>query len=58
LEGGPKEGKWEFSLEGGKLRGVFVIFRMKGKKKEWLLIKKKDGLEERGFELKPVIKKK
>lgn len=39
--GGIKEGKMEFSLDGRRLRGDFVLLRMKGKEKEWLLIKKK-----------------
>lgn len=34
--------KVTFSLEGRKLRGGFTLRRMKGKEKEWLLIKKKD----------------
>ena len=60
LGGGPDEGKWEFSLEGEKLKGVFVIFRMhglmKGKDGQWLIIKKKDGLEQPGFILEAVLK--
>jgi bifunctional non-homologous end joining protein LigD len=49
--GSPGEGKLEFVLNGRKLRGLFVLFRMKGKEKEWLLVKKKDGNEEPGFRL-------
>ena len=55
ISGGPDEGRWEFSLSGGKLSGAFVLFRMKAKK-EWLLVKRRDGLEERGFVLKQVLK--
>lgn len=37
------KGKIELQLEGEKLRGGFVLTRMKGKDKEWLLIKKRDA---------------
>lgn len=43
LGGSLAEGKIEFDLRGGKLKGLFVLFRMKGKEKEWLLVKKKDA---------------
>ena len=49
------EGKLELELNGNILRGAFAIVLMKGKQKEWLLIKKRDGLEERGFLLKQVL---
>lgn len=39
---GCEEDRVTFSLEGRKLRGGFTLRRMKGKEKEWLLIKKKD----------------
>ena len=39
-KGSMEEGKLEFTLNGRKLRGAFVLIRMKGKQKEWLLIKK------------------
>ncbi len=55
LGGGPDDGKWEFSLDGRWLKGAFVIFLMKGKKGQWLIVKKKDGLEQPGFKLEPVI---
>ena len=55
VSGGLDEGRWEFSLEGAKLRGVFVIFRLKGKGGNWLLVKKKDGLEQRGFTLRSIL---
>lgn len=44
--GSVPEGKLEFTLFGEKLKGDFVLVRMKGKEKEWLLIKK-------GAEAKP-----
>lgn len=40
--GSIKEGRLEFTLNGRKLKGDFVLFRMSGKIKEWLLIKKRD----------------
>ena len=52
---GPEEGKWEFSLQGDKLKGAFVIFKMKGKYGNWLLVKKKDGHELRGFKLEAIL---
>lgn len=47
--GSIEEGKVEIDMRGDKLRGAFSLFLMKGKQKEWLLIKKRDGLELRGF---------
>jgi bifunctional non-homologous end joining protein LigD len=52
IDGSHKEGRLEFELKGKKLKGIFALFRMKGKQKEWLLVKKKDGEEEPGWELK------
>lgn len=49
------EGRLEFTLSGRKLQGGFVLFRMKGKEKEWLLVKRKDGLEQPGFTIKYVL---
>lgn len=43
LGGSVDSGKIEILLNGKKLKGAFVLIRMKGKDKEWLLIKKKDG---------------
>jgi len=56
LSGSVEEGKLEMEIMGGKLRGAFALFCMKGKQKEWLLIKKRDGYEERGFILRQVLK--
>ncbi|MDP2167125.1 MAG: DNA polymerase ligase N-terminal domain-containing protein [Thermodesulfovibrionales bacterium] len=53
--GGTDEGMLEFILSGKKLKGAFVLARMSGKHKEWLLIKKKDGYEEPGFKLKTIL---
>ena len=42
IGGGIDSGKIEFLLNGKMLKGIFVLTRMKGKDKEWLLIKKRD----------------
>lgn len=42
LRGDVESGSLEFLLKGKKLKGVFVLTRMRGKEKEWLLIKKRD----------------
>ncbi len=49
LNGNINEGKIEFFLSGRKLKGAFVIFRLKGKVKEWLLVKKKDEFADPNF---------
>jgi len=43
IDGGIESGRLEFLLKGKRLKGTFVLIKMKGKEKEWLLIKKKDG---------------
>lgn len=58
LSGSLPDGRLEFALDGNKLRGAFGLVRLEGRKtkgNEWLLIKKKDGLEEPGFRLIPVL---
>ncbi len=49
LGGGIPQGKIEFILEGKKLKGSFVLTKMKGRKKEWLLIKKRDEFADDDF---------
>ncbi len=53
--GSVEKGRLEFELRGKKLRGRFVLTQMKGKIAQWLLIKKKDGLEDYNFKLKPEL---
>lgn len=53
LGGDISEGKIEFILHGRKLKGGFVLAKMSGKKKEWLLIKKRDRFAEDIFVIKP-----
>lgn len=56
LEGGSlNKGRLEFTLKGRKLKGAFVLARMSGKEKEWLLIKRKDAHAQPGFEVKTIL---
>ncbi len=52
LKGSLEEGKIEFFLSGRRLNGAFVLLRLKGKEKEWLLIKKKDEFADPSFKIK------
>lgn len=58
LNGSIASGRIEILLEGGKLKGGFVLTRMKSasgrKDKEWLLIKKRDKYAEPAFKFKTV----
>ena len=47
-------GKLELLFNGKKLKGSFVLARMSGKEKEWLLIKKNDEYSNREFRMKTV----
>lgn len=51
LGGSINAGRLEFELNGKKLKGVFVLTKMKGKDKEWLLIKKKDRHADMNFKI-------
>lgn len=53
IRGSIGEGLLEFAMDGVKLKGVFVLTRLKGKEKEWLLIKKKDEYADLSFTTKP-----
>ena len=44
-----------FFLKGKRLKGGFVLTRLKGKEKEWLLIKKKDEFADSSFAMKPEL---
>ena len=56
LTGGNIEtGKLELFFKGKKLKGAFVLARMSGKEKEWLLIKKNDAYSDREFQMKTVL---
>jgi bifunctional non-homologous end joining protein LigD len=52
--GSLEPGKLEVIFEGKKLKGAFILARMFGKGKEWLLIKKKDRFADGSFILKTV----
>jgi hypothetical protein len=43
-------------LEGEKLKGAFAMARIKGKGKDWLLIKKRDSYADPSFRLETVLK--
>ena len=47
-------GKLEVVFKGKKLKGIFVLARMSGKDKEWLLIKKNDDYADSKFRMKTV----
>jgi len=44
LGGDIGSGRLEFELNGKKLKGIFVLAKMKGKDKKWLLIKKRTNM--------------
>jgi bifunctional non-homologous end joining protein LigD len=46
-----KKDKISFFLRGKKLKGNFTLVRLKGKEKEWLLIKQKDEYAKGGWKL-------
>ena len=52
--GGIGAGKMEVVFKGKKLKGAFVLVRMSGKEKEWLLIKKNDEYSDTEFRIKTV----
>ncbi len=47
-----KRDKISFFLRGKRLEGNFSLVRLKGKEKEWLLIKQKDEYAQSGWKLK------
>jgi bifunctional non-homologous end joining protein LigD len=47
-----KKDKISFFLKGKRLKGNFSLVRLKGKEKEWLLIKQKDEYAQSGWKLK------
>lgn len=52
IDGNIEKGRIEFFLKGKVLKGAFVLARMAGKDKEWLLIKKRDEFAEDSFQIK------
>lgn len=57
LSGSIDEGNLEFMLSGKKLKGRFVLVKLKDRGTEWLLIKKKDGSEVESFKITPALTK-
>ncbi len=56
LKGGSVgDGRLEVVFKGRKLRGTFVLARMSGREREWLLIKKRDEFADSDFRLKTVM---
>ncbi len=55
MKGDIDKGRIEFYLNGKKLKGNFVLMRMSGKQKEWLLIKMKDQFAQPDFIMKTVL---
>ena len=55
VKGDQEKGHLEFILEGGKLKGAFVLTKLKGKEKDWLMIKKNDEFAEEGFTISPQL---
>jgi DNA ligase D-like protein (predicted polymerase)/DNA ligase D-like protein (predicted 3'-phosphoesterase) len=51
-----KAGKLSFILRGDKLRGEFNLIRMKGRDRQWLLVKSKDEFAEPGWKLETILK--
>jgi bifunctional non-homologous end joining protein LigD len=57
VSGNIDSGKIEFILQGSQLKGAFVLARMSGKTKEWLLIKKRDAFSLDNFVMKTKLRK-
>ncbi len=54
IKGDIASGILEVEFKGKKLKGAFVLTRMSGKDKDWLLIKRTDKFADRSFHLKTV----
>ncbi len=50
LKGSLDEGLLELMFNGKELKGIFILKRLKSDK-DWLLFKKKDGLEDHAFKI-------
>jgi len=53
--GGLEAGRLEFVLKGKKLRGGFVLTRLKGRENQWLLIKRKDDYALPDYVVRPEL---
>jgi bifunctional non-homologous end joining protein LigD len=52
---GLDEGRLTFCLEGKRLRGEFALVRFTGKRKDWLLLKKRDADADTTWKIEPVL---
>jgi len=50
-----EKGRLSFTLYGKKLRGAFVIFKMKNKERDWLLVKVEDEFANPHWKLETVL---
>ena len=48
-------GRLNFVFHGKKLRGGFVLLKMKNRKNQWLVVKEKDEFADSNWELKTVL---
>ncbi len=55
IGGSISSGRLEFVLNGSRLKGSFTLLRLKGKKEEWLLMKKRDEYADPSFSLTTVL---
>ena len=49
------EGRLEFILKGKQLKSSFMLAKMSGKVKEWLLIKKRDGFAKMAYVTETIL---
>jgi bifunctional non-homologous end joining protein LigD len=52
---GLEEGRLAFRLEGRRLHGEFALVRFTGKRKEWLLVKKRDAEADTTWEIERAL---
>lgn len=50
-----RKGRLAFRLDGSQLRGEFALVRLKGRSKEWLLMKKSDAEADPNWKLTPAL---
>jgi bifunctional non-homologous end joining protein LigD len=55
VEGSFNKKKLVINLRGGLLKGQFSLFALKGKEKEWLLVKRSDEFADKDFKLKTLL---
>lgn len=56
IKGGSiKQGNLDLFFKGKKIKGAFSLFKMSGKEKEWLLMKKRDTHADYSFVLKTIL---